>query len=129
MNRRWLSVERARDVYGVSLKLASNAVDYTIDAGETPLDAAVRELAEEVGGIAQSIEPLGMFFPSAAHLRLECNIFLARGVTLGPPNQEAIELMTIHTFSKNEAFALARSGAMEAQSALAVLMAEPLLRD
>ena len=35
VNRRWLSVERARDVYGVSLKLASNAVDYTIDAGET----------------------------------------------------------------------------------------------
>lgn len=99
-----------------------------IDAGEDPITAAARELAEEVGGVATDIQSLGMFFSAAAHLKLECHCFLARGVTLGETRQEAIELMTIHTMPPEEAFALARSGVMEGQSALVLLMAEPHLR-
>lgn len=35
VNRRWLSIERARDIYGVALCFAPNGVDYVVDAEGT----------------------------------------------------------------------------------------------
>ncbi|MFN8534561.1 MAG: NUDIX hydrolase [Dehalococcoidia bacterium] len=99
--------------------------------GETVEETARRELLEEVGGLAARLTPLGSFFSAAAHLRLECHAFLASGVELAhPAEREATELMEVRDLSANEAFALARQGGdVEAQSALALLMAEPVIRE
>ena len=35
VNRRWLSVENARDVFGVTVRLGANGVDYTLDEAAT----------------------------------------------------------------------------------------------
>lgn len=96
---------------------------------EAPVEAARRELAEEIGGRCRDLRPVGRFFSSSAHLTLEAHVFLATGVELARADREATELLEIVALSADEAFARARSGAIdEGQSALALLMAEPLVR-
>ncbi|MFQ3621393.1 MAG: NUDIX hydrolase [Spirochaetales bacterium] len=51
-----------------------------IDPGETPLEAAVRELREETGYEAESIEFLGKIQPNPAIMTNWCSTFLARGL-------------------------------------------------
>jgi N-methylhydantoinase B len=46
VNRRWVSLERARDVFGVALVLGANGVDYEVHAGAT---AALRGAAAPSG--------------------------------------------------------------------------------
>lgn len=96
---------------------------------EAPIEAARRELAEEIGGHCRDLRPVGRFFSSSAHLTLEAHVFLAVGVELAVADREATELLEIVVLPADEALARARSGAIdEGQSALAILMAEPLVR-
>jgi rSAM/selenodomain-associated transferase 1 len=96
---------------------------------EAPIDAARRELAEEIGGHCRDLRPVGRFFSSTAHLTLEAHVFLALGVELAQHDREATELLDLVVLPADEAFARARSGAIdEGQSALAILMCEPLAR-
>ena len=51
-----------------------------VDADDrTPLEAARRELLEETGYAADSVEPLGVIHPNPAIQRLACHTFVARG--------------------------------------------------
>jgi ADP-ribose pyrophosphatase len=100
----------------------------TVDDGETPAEAAARELAEEVGGVAAGWRHLGTFFSSSAHISLRSDAFLATGVTLSAPAPDAGERLETVLMPAREAVALARSGRLaEGQSALAILLAEPHL--
>ena len=50
-----------------------------IDSGETPVQAAHRELLEETGHLATSIESLGAYITGANVRGAMCHMFLARG--------------------------------------------------
>lgn len=52
-----------------------------VEAGEAPLRAAQRELAEETGHVAGHWDPLGAFSPNPATHTNTLHSFLARGVT------------------------------------------------
>lgn len=99
--------------------------------GEPSVETARRELLEEVGGVARAIVPLGSCYSAAAHLHLACAFFLATGVVLERTTQrEATELMDVRRLPVEEAFRLVRRGGdIEAQSGLAILMAEPTIRE
>jgi ADP-ribose pyrophosphatase len=106
---------------------------YEVPAGSPGDDthevAALRELNEEIGGTCASIERVGDFVSSSAHLTLRCNVYVATGVELGAAHLEETELLRVVPVATEEAFAWARDGRInDAQSALAVMMAEPAIR-
>jgi ADP-ribose pyrophosphatase len=96
----------------------------TLADGEAPLDAAKRELREEVGGAASDWRHLSTFYSSSAHISLRSDAFLATGVTLAqasPDEDEELELVRIPA---GEALARARAGWFaEGQTALSILLA------
>lgn len=66
----------------------------TIDEGETALQTARRELAEETGYRAKKWQKLAEFFPSPGFLSEKMTIYLATGLTAGeatPMEDERIE--------------------------------------
>ncbi len=65
-----------------------------VDEGETPLQAARRELTEETGYRARKWEKLAVFYPSPGFLAEKMTIYLATGLTAGaakPMEDERIE--------------------------------------
>ncbi len=99
-----------------------------VEAPETPVEAAWRELAEEIGGTANEMQLVGDFFAASSVSNLRIYVFLAADVVLDvPTNREATELIEIALFPVEEALAMARSGVIrDGQSALALLWCEPL---
>jgi 8-oxo-dGTP pyrophosphatase MutT (NUDIX family) len=71
----------------------------TVDAGQAPLDTAVRELAEETGAVADAWESLGWSHPNPALQGNRCHVFLARGARVTKPvsfdEYEEIELVRV----------------------------------
>jgi ADP-ribose pyrophosphatase len=66
-----------------------------VDAGETTLKAARRELSEETGYHAKKWKKLAMFFASPGFLAEKMTIYLATGLTSGdakPMEDERIEM-------------------------------------
>jgi 8-oxo-dGTP pyrophosphatase MutT (NUDIX family) len=51
------------------------------EEGETPLETAKRELAEEIGKRAEHWEPLGSFYTSPGFTDEEVHLFLATGIS------------------------------------------------
>jgi ADP-ribose pyrophosphatase len=100
----------------------------SVAEGETPLDAAKRELAEEAGGRATAWRHLSSFYSSSAHVSLRSDAFLATGVTLetaAPDDEEALSLVRLPW---REGVEGARRGAFaEGQTALAILLAAEAL--
>ena len=65
-----------------------------IDAGETALQAAKRELVEETGLRAKKWEKLALFYPSPGYVEETMTIYLATELTQGesqPMDDERIE--------------------------------------
>ncbi len=92
--------------------------------GESPADAALRELAEETGGRARELMHLTSFYSSSAHLSLRSDAFLATGVEVGEAAPDRDEEVTTVRLPLAEAVARAREGRfVEGQTALAILLA------
>ncbi len=81
----------------------------TIDQGETPLQTARRELAEETGYRAKSWRKLVEFYPSPGFLDEKMTIFLAQGIRPGAAQPEEDERITCHPYSLEDAFGLIRT--------------------
>ena len=81
----------------------------SVSDGEAPLDAARRELAEEVGGHGGIWIHLTSFFSSSAHLDMRSDAFLATGVAVGRAAPDEDEEIGIVRMPAGEAIALARA--------------------
>jgi ADP-ribose pyrophosphatase len=77
--RLWL-VRQPREAVGVPdlLEIPAGKLD---QEGESPLEAAKRELAEEIGKRADHYEPLGSFYTSPGFASEEIHLFLATGIS------------------------------------------------
>jgi len=93
--------------------------------GESPIDAAKRELLEETGFEAGDLASIAHFFGSTGISDEEFHIVVATDLRdTGRTDREATEQMEIIRMPLDEAAELARSGAIaDAPSALAILLA------
>ena len=92
--------------------------------GESALEAARRELREEVGGVAADWQHLSTFFSSSAHLSLRSDAWLATDVIAGEADPGDDERLTVVRIPLEQALDTARRGGFaEGQTALTVLLA------
>ena len=73
-----------------------------LDAGETPLQAARRELIEETGYRAKHWKKLDAFYPSPGFVAEKMTIFLATGLTAGEPHPMDDERIECRWFKRKE---------------------------
>ena len=81
-----------------------------LDAGETALHAAKRELVEETGYRAQYWKKLVTFFPSPGYVAEKMTIFLATGLKQGQATPMEDERIETRWFTEKEIEAGIRSG-------------------
>jgi len=94
----------------------------TLEPGEAPLATATRELEEETGYVAASIEPLREFWMSPGILNERMHLFLARGLRPGKASLDAGEIVAPHIVAREEALAMVADGRIEDAKSLVGLL-------
>jgi len=93
-----------------------------VDPGETPAEAAMRELLEETGFGAEAVEPIGALNPNPALFGNCCHTFLATDVArVGEVRNEGVEETVVELVPRAELAALARSGEIDHALVVAAL--------
>lgn len=85
----------------------------TLDPDESPLACARRELAEETGYTAESMEALGQITPVPGYSDERIHLFLAKGLRPSGQNLDADEVMDVHEVAIDEVFAMIDRGEIE----------------
>jgi len=112
--------------YGVG-RVTLEAVSGGIDAEESAIEAARRELEEEIGITATQWTDLGVCDPFTASVVSPTRLFLAEGLTLGTPNPEGTEQIRCRPTPWTEAVAMVLDGRItHAPSCLLILKARLL---
>ena len=73
-----------------------------VDKGEPPEAAALRELAEETGYLAETAEPLGSMYVSPGATTEVCHMFAVRCGGIAEPRKEALEVISTKLFTRGE---------------------------
>lgn len=85
-----------------------------VDPGETPAEAAARELAEETGYTSAHWQPLGRVSPNPAIMTNHLYTFLARdAVQTAPQRLEGSEVIDVETATLAECHAAIREGRID----------------
>ena len=102
----------------------------SMDAGETPLFGARRELLEETGYRARHWSRALFFYPTPGFVDETMTIYLARGLTSGPPQPEADEFITCQLLPLSRVVDLILSGRIQDGKTIAAVLwlAETLRR-
>jgi ADP-ribose pyrophosphatase len=101
----------------------------TLEPGEEPAATATRELAEETGYRAASMEKLCEFFMSPGILNERMHLFVARGLTPGTTALEPGENIETLVVDWAEAMRMAQDGSIEdAKTLLGLLYFDRLQR-
>lgn len=100
----------------------------TLEPGEAPEVAAVRELEEETGYKAKRWRKLAAFYPSPGVLSERTHLFLAEELTAGAMRREADEQMEPQVVTWEQATAWALDGTIRDAKTLVALLLWDRLR-
>lgn len=124
-NRNVLLVQQYR--YGASSflwEIPAGKLEY----GEDPYECAVRELSEETGCSAASIEPLGKIHPSPAIMSEIIYLYMATGLKNGDRHLDSDEFLDVVRVPFDQAVQMVFSGEItDAKTQIALLKAKELL--
>lgn len=95
----------------------------TREPNEPSVETARRELIEETGYTAETLEPLHEFFSAPGICDEWMEIFVAKGLTLGDANREAVEQISNRIASRAEIAELLHSGQIRDAKSLVGLYA------
>jgi ADP-ribose pyrophosphatase len=95
-----------------------------LDPGETPAEGAARELEEEVGLRAESVEPLAEFYTTPGFCDEVLHLFRLTGLQTVPARPEADERIEAVTISLEEALAMLDRGEIREGKTLIGLLLE-----
>lgn len=99
-----------------------------IDKGETPIEAAHRELEEEIGMKATELIPMGEFYPSVAFLTEIIYMYIAKGLTPSEQRLDDDEFLRIEKMTLGEACDLIHKNEInDGKTIASVLKASQLL--
>jgi ADP-ribose pyrophosphatase len=102
----------------------------TLEPGEAPDLAAVRELAEETGYSARNWRKLAEFFPSPGVLSERTHLYLATGLSPGPMRLEAGEELVPQVVSWSDAMKWAVDGTIrDAKTLIGLLLLDRMHSD
>ena len=95
-----------------------------LDAGESPLECAHRELSEETGYRAERVEHLFTMYTTPGFTDEKIHLFLATGLSAGESHREADEFMELVPTKLSRALSMIEQGEIQdAKTALALLHA------
>ncbi|RJR24133.1 MAG: NUDIX hydrolase [Desulfobacteraceae bacterium] len=93
----------------------------TLNKGEDPLTCAHRELEEETGFSARSMEKMGEIIPVPGYSDERIHIFLAADLVPATQNLDKDELLSVHEIPVSEAISMALAGRIQDGKTLAGL--------
>jgi ADP-ribose pyrophosphatase len=97
----------------------------TLEVGELPAEAAVRELEEETGYRAAHVEPLCHFYPSPGYTSELLHLFLATGLESVGARPEADERIEVVPTAWDDAMAMIAHGEIcDAMSIIGLLLVQ-----
>lgn len=96
-----------------------------VERGEDPMSAAMRELSEETGFSAESMEELLVLYPSPGYTDEKIYIYQAKGVRAGNAHPDEGENLSVELVPVDRALAMVKEKTIrDAKTISALLMAE-----
>ena len=93
-----------------------------LDEGEDPAECARRELKEETGCTAASLDFLTTIFTTPGFTDEKIHLYMASGLTMGESGREADEFLTLETVTLSRALQLIREGQIQDGKTIAGLL-------